>query len=92
MTLYHCGTRSVEEPDWMWKLESGLEGGRQQQQQLGGEPEPGVLEKDAHYSWSSTLRLSADQWRKVVSVTCEATQGSQTPLSETLRRDQCSQS
>ncbi|KAI9546206.1 hypothetical protein NQZ68_028621 [Dissostichus eleginoides] len=53
---------------------------------------PGVLEKDAHYSWSSTLRLSADQWRKVVSVTCEATQGSQTPLSETLRRDQCSQS
>ncbi|XP_059205858.1 immunoglobulin kappa light chain-like [Centropristis striata] len=53
---------------------------------------PGVLEKDGHYSWSSTLRLSADQWRKVGSVTCEATQGSQTPLSETLRRDQCSQS
>ncbi|KAI9522345.1 hypothetical protein NQZ68_036677 [Dissostichus eleginoides] len=53
---------------------------------------PGVLEKDAHYSWSSTLRLPADQWRKARSVTCEATQGSQTPLSETLRRDQCSQS
>uniref|UniRef100_A0A8C2WI13 Ig-like domain-containing protein n=1 Tax=Cyclopterus lumpus TaxID=8103 RepID=A0A8C2WI13_CYCLU len=53
---------------------------------------PGVLEKDGHYSWSSTLRLPADQWRKVGSVTCEATQGSQTPLSETLRRDQCSQS
>ncbi|XP_059206793.1 immunoglobulin kappa light chain-like [Centropristis striata] len=53
---------------------------------------PGVLEKDGHYSWSSTLRLSADQWRKVGSVTCEATQGSQTPLSETLRRDQCPQS
>ena len=51
----------------------------------------GVL-KDGHYSWSSTLRLPADQWRKVGSVTCEATQGSQTPLSETLRRDQCSQS
>uniref|UniRef100_A0A8P4KEM2 Ig-like domain-containing protein n=1 Tax=Dicentrarchus labrax TaxID=13489 RepID=A0A8P4KEM2_DICLA len=51
---------------------------------------PGVL-KDGHYSWSSTLRLSADHWRKVGSVTCEATQGSQTPLSETLRRDQCSQ-
>ncbi|KAI4821731.1 hypothetical protein KUCAC02_007318 [Chaenocephalus aceratus] len=48
---------------------------------------PGVLEKDAHYSWSSTLRLPADQWRKARSVTCEATQGSQTPLSETLRRD-----
>ncbi|KAL7381754.1 hypothetical protein ABVT39_010725 [Epinephelus coioides] len=53
---------------------------------------PGVLEKDGLYSWSSTLRLPADQWRRLGSVTCEATQGSQTPLSETLRRDQCSQS
>ena len=53
---------------------------------------PGVLEKDGRYSWSSTLRLPADQWRKVGSVSCEATQGSQTPLSETLRRDLCSQS
>nr|ADX01350.1 immunoglobulin light chain [Lutjanus sanguineus] len=51
-----------------------------------------VLEKDGRYSWSSTLRLPADHWRKVGSVTCEATQGSQTPLSETLRRDQCPQS
>uniref|UniRef100_A0A3Q1FWX6 Ig-like domain-containing protein n=1 Tax=Acanthochromis polyacanthus TaxID=80966 RepID=A0A3Q1FWX6_9TELE len=50
------------------------------------------LSKDGHYSWSSTLRLPADHWRKVVSVSCEATQGSQTPLSEALRRDQCSQS
>ncbi|MED6265570.1 hypothetical protein CHARACLAT_026820 [Characodon lateralis] len=48
---------------------------------------PGVLQKDGLYSWSSTLRLPADQWRKVGSVTCEATQGSQS-----LRRDQCSQS
>uniref|UniRef100_H2LBR7 Ig-like domain-containing protein n=1 Tax=Oryzias latipes TaxID=8090 RepID=H2LBR7_ORYLA len=50
---------------------------------------PGVLQKDGLYSWSSTLRLSADQWEKV---TCEAKRGSQTPVSETLRRDQCSQS
>uniref|UniRef100_A0A3Q3GVI1 Ig-like domain-containing protein n=1 Tax=Labrus bergylta TaxID=56723 RepID=A0A3Q3GVI1_9LABR len=52
---------------------------------------PAVLEKDALYSWSSTLRLSADQWRKVGSVTCEATQGAQAPVSESLSRDQCSQ-
>ncbi|XP_071357040.1 immunoglobulin kappa light chain-like [Trachinotus anak] len=53
---------------------------------------PGVLGRDGLYSWSSTLRLPADQWGKLDSVTCEATQGSQTLVSETLRRDQCSQS
>uniref|UniRef100_A0A3Q3GEG0 Ig-like domain-containing protein n=1 Tax=Kryptolebias marmoratus TaxID=37003 RepID=A0A3Q3GEG0_KRYMA len=52
---------------------------------------PGVLQKDGLYSWSSTLRLPADQWRKVGSVSCEATQGSQTTRSEPLRQDQCSQ-
>ncbi|XP_038158713.1 immunoglobulin kappa light chain-like [Cyprinodon tularosa] len=51
----------------------------------------GVMQKDGFYSWSSTLRLPADQWRKVGSVTCEATQGSQSAVTETLRRDQCSQ-
>ncbi|KAF3706965.1 Ig kappa chain b5 variant C region [Channa argus] len=53
---------------------------------------PGVLEKDGRYSWSSTLRIPADQWRNAGSVTCEATQGSQTPVRQTLRRDQCPQS
>ncbi|CAI5691823.1 unnamed protein product [Oreochromis niloticus] len=53
---------------------------------------PGVLQNDGLYSWSSTLTLTADQWGKVGSVTCEATQGSQTLVSEILRRDQCSQS
>uniref|UniRef100_A0A3P8PYH7 Ig-like domain-containing protein n=1 Tax=Astatotilapia calliptera TaxID=8154 RepID=A0A3P8PYH7_ASTCA len=53
---------------------------------------PGVLQNDGLYSWSSTLTLTADQWGKVGSVTCEATQGSQSLVSEILRRDQCSQS
>uniref|UniRef100_A0A7N6B9D0 Ig-like domain-containing protein n=1 Tax=Anabas testudineus TaxID=64144 RepID=A0A7N6B9D0_ANATE len=53
---------------------------------------PGVLGKDGRYSWSSTLRIPADQWTKVNSVTCEASQGSQTSLKTTLRADQCSQS
>uniref|UniRef100_A0A7N6AVQ4 Ig-like domain-containing protein n=1 Tax=Anabas testudineus TaxID=64144 RepID=A0A7N6AVQ4_ANATE len=53
---------------------------------------PGVLGKDGRYSWSSTLRIPADQWTKVDSVTCEASQGSQSPVTESLRRDQCSQS
>uniref|UniRef100_A0A3Q1IJL3 Ig-like domain-containing protein n=1 Tax=Anabas testudineus TaxID=64144 RepID=A0A3Q1IJL3_ANATE len=51
-----------------------------------------VLGKDGRYSWSSTLRIPADQWTKVNSVTCEASQGSQSPVTESLRRDQCSQS
>uniref|UniRef100_A0A6Q2X9G6 Ig-like domain-containing protein n=1 Tax=Esox lucius TaxID=8010 RepID=A0A6Q2X9G6_ESOLU len=52
---------------------------------------PGVLDKNGLYSWSSTLTLPVDQWKKVGSVTCEANQGSQAPLSETLRRDHCSE-
>ncbi|KAM9339768.1 uncharacterized protein ABDE67_015486 [Symphorus nematophorus] len=75
--------------DWSlsWKVDGSSSSSSWEQSRS-----PGVLEKDGRYSWSSTLRLPADQWRRVGSVTCEATQGSQTPLSETLRRDQCSQS
>uniref|UniRef100_A0AAZ1XU01 Ig-like domain-containing protein n=1 Tax=Oreochromis aureus TaxID=47969 RepID=A0AAZ1XU01_OREAU len=53
---------------------------------------PVVLQNDGLYSWSSTLRFPADRWMKVGSVTCEATQGCQTLVSEPLRRVQCSQS
>ncbi|CAI5691877.1 unnamed protein product [Oreochromis niloticus] len=73
--------------DWRlsWKVDGRSSSGEESRS-------PGALQNDGHYSWSSTLRLPADQWEKVGSVTCEATQGSHTPLSETLITDQCSQS
>ncbi|XP_071000507.1 uncharacterized protein [Oncorhynchus clarkii lewisi] len=61
-----------------WKLSWKLEVSSSNTWEVTGNP--GVL--DGHYSWSSTLTLPVDQWKKVGSVTCEATQGSQSPLSE----------
>ncbi|KAK0153490.1 Immunoglobulin kappa constant [Merluccius polli] len=49
----------------------------------------GVLGKDGRYSWSSTLTLPADQWRKAGSVSCEASKSGQTPVAQTLNPDQC---
>ncbi|MEQ2200702.1 hypothetical protein XENOCAPTIV_001847, partial [Xenoophorus captivus] len=74
--------------DWSlsWKVDSSSSSSWEQSSS------PGVLQKDGLYSWSSTLRLPADQWRKVGCVTCEANQGSQTAVTESLRRDQCSKS
>uniref|UniRef100_A0A3B3WVT0 Ig-like domain-containing protein n=1 Tax=Poecilia mexicana TaxID=48701 RepID=A0A3B3WVT0_9TELE len=71
--------------DWTlsWKLDGSSSSSLEQSRS------PGVLQNDGLYSWSSTLRLPADQWRKVGSVTCEASQGSQSAVTETLRRDQC---
>uniref|UniRef100_A0A3Q3ERR5 Ig-like domain-containing protein n=1 Tax=Labrus bergylta TaxID=56723 RepID=A0A3Q3ERR5_9LABR len=75
----------LQQGNLAWKVD-GISGGSWEESRG-----PAVMEQDARYSWSSTLRLSAGQWTKVGSVTCEATQGSQTLVSETLRRDQCSQ-
>uniref|UniRef100_A0A667WM52 Ig-like domain-containing protein n=1 Tax=Myripristis murdjan TaxID=586833 RepID=A0A667WM52_9TELE len=74
-----------------WRLAWKVDGSSSSSSSWEQSRSPGVLEKDGLYSWSSTLRLTADQWRKLGSVTCEATQGSQSPQTETLRRDQCSQ-
>uniref|UniRef100_A0A672I9Y0 Ig-like domain-containing protein n=1 Tax=Salarias fasciatus TaxID=181472 RepID=A0A672I9Y0_SALFA len=52
---------------------------------------PGTLMGDGLYTWTSTLKIPAVHWRKTVSVTCQASQGSQTPVRQTLRREQCQQ-
>ncbi|KAJ8245096.1 hypothetical protein GJAV_G00275450 [Gymnothorax javanicus] len=49
----------------------------------------GVLGKDGLYSWSSSLTLSAGDWKKAGSLTCEATKGSLSAAPQTLRRDHC---
>uniref|UniRef100_A0A668UGU3 Ig-like domain-containing protein n=1 Tax=Oreochromis aureus TaxID=47969 RepID=A0A668UGU3_OREAU len=46
---------------------------------------------NGRYSWSSTLSLSADQWRKAGSVSCEASLSGQSPVTQTLDPDQCSE-
>uniref|UniRef100_A0A667X167 Ig-like domain-containing protein n=1 Tax=Myripristis murdjan TaxID=586833 RepID=A0A667X167_9TELE len=74
-----------------WRLAWKVDGSSSSSSSWEQSRSPGVLEKDGLYSWSSTLRLTADQWRKLGSVTCEATQGSQSLQAETLRRDQCPQ-
>ncbi|KAK0135053.1 Ig lambda-2 chain C region [Merluccius polli] len=70
--------------DWTlgWKVGgSGVSGGVSDS--------PGVLGKDGRYSWSSTLTLPADRWRKAGSVSCEASKSGQTPVAQTLNPDQC---
>uniref|UniRef100_A0A3B4H9J5 Immunoglobulin C1-set domain-containing protein n=1 Tax=Pundamilia nyererei TaxID=303518 RepID=A0A3B4H9J5_9CICH len=50
-----------------------------------------VLGTDGCYSWSSTLSLSADQRRKAGSVSCEASLSGQSPVTQTLDPDHCSE-
>uniref|UniRef100_A0A3B3C5B1 Ig-like domain-containing protein n=1 Tax=Oryzias melastigma TaxID=30732 RepID=A0A3B3C5B1_ORYME len=50
--------------DWTlsWKVDGCIKSSNWEESRS-----PGVLQKDGLYSWSSTLRLSADQWEKSVS-------------------------
>uniref|UniRef100_A0A8C7SVI3 Ig-like domain-containing protein n=1 Tax=Oncorhynchus mykiss TaxID=8022 RepID=A0A8C7SVI3_ONCMY len=68
-----------------WTMSWKVEGNSKKQ-----EASPGVLEKDDLYSWSSTLTLTAQEWTNVLSVTCEAHQSSQPPVTQILRRADCS--
>ncbi|KAG8013228.1 Ig lambda chain C region [Nibea albiflora] len=52
---------------------------------------PEVLGSDGRYSWSSTLSLPADQWKKAGSVVCEASLNGQSPVTQPLDPDSCSQ-
>uniref|UniRef100_A0A674DGG5 Ig-like domain-containing protein n=1 Tax=Salmo trutta TaxID=8032 RepID=A0A674DGG5_SALTR len=68
-----------------WTMSWKVDGTSQKQ-----EASPGVLEKDGLYSWSSTLTLTGQEWTKAGEVTCEAQQKSQTPVTKTLRKADCS--
>uniref|UniRef100_A0A667WML8 Ig-like domain-containing protein n=1 Tax=Myripristis murdjan TaxID=586833 RepID=A0A667WML8_9TELE len=57
-----------------WRLAWKVDGSSSSSSSWEQSRSPGVLEKDGLYSWSSTLRLTADQWKNLGSVTCEATQ------------------
>uniref|UniRef100_A0A8C9WFM9 Ig-like domain-containing protein n=1 Tax=Scleropages formosus TaxID=113540 RepID=A0A8C9WFM9_SCLFO len=67
-----------------WKLEWTVDGRTKP-----GDASRGLLDKDGKYSWSSTLTLPADEWTKAGTVVCKATQGSQTPVLETMKRADC---
>ncbi|KAG9331254.1 hypothetical protein JZ751_019576 [Albula glossodonta] len=69
--------------DWAvrWKVDTSSKG---------SETSAGVLGKDGLYSWSSTLTLTEDEWNKAGSLVCEATQGSQSPVTQALNKAECS--
>ncbi|XP_063072928.1 immunoglobulin kappa light chain-like [Engraulis encrasicolus] len=65
-----------------WKVDGSSRSG------LATDPAPSA--KTGLYSWSSTLSLTSAEWGKGVSVTCEATQGSQTAVTTVIKGGECS--
>uniref|UniRef100_H3C5D5 Ig-like domain-containing protein n=1 Tax=Tetraodon nigroviridis TaxID=99883 RepID=H3C5D5_TETNG len=49
-----------------------------------------LLGSDGRFSWSSTLKLSADQWKEAGSVSCEASLSGQSPVTQSLQPQLCS--
>uniref|UniRef100_A0A671WN06 Ig-like domain-containing protein n=1 Tax=Sparus aurata TaxID=8175 RepID=A0A671WN06_SPAAU len=71
-----------------WRLGWKVEGSSSSS---GASHSPEVLGTDGRYSWSSTLSLSADQWRKAGSVSCEASLNGQSPVTQSLEPERCSE-
>uniref|UniRef100_A0A671TMK5 Ig-like domain-containing protein n=1 Tax=Sparus aurata TaxID=8175 RepID=A0A671TMK5_SPAAU len=71
-----------------WRLGWKVEGSSSSS---GASHSPEVLGTDGRYSWSSTLSLSADQWRKAGSVSCEASLNGQSPITQSLEPERCSE-
>uniref|UniRef100_A0A3B3Q7Q0 Ig-like domain-containing protein n=1 Tax=Paramormyrops kingsleyae TaxID=1676925 RepID=A0A3B3Q7Q0_9TELE len=69
-----------------WKLSWKVDGNSKY-----SETSRGLLQKDGLYSWSSSLSLTADEWKKAGSVVCEAHQGCQAPVTQMLRGGDCSE-
>ncbi|KAL1277555.1 hypothetical protein QQF64_024228 [Cirrhinus molitorella] len=57
----------------VWSLSWKVDGSSSRSQ----DSSAGLLQKDALYSWSSSLTLSEQQWMESVSVSCEATRSGQ---------------
>uniref|UniRef100_A0A3B3Q714 Ig-like domain-containing protein n=1 Tax=Paramormyrops kingsleyae TaxID=1676925 RepID=A0A3B3Q714_9TELE len=69
-----------------WKLSWKVDGNSKY-----SETSRGLLQKDGLYSWSSSLSLTVDEWKKAGSVVCEAHQGCQAPVTQTLKTTNCSE-
>ncbi|KAA0701453.1 Ig lambda-3 chain C region [Triplophysa tibetana] len=69
-----------------WKLSWKVDGNSRSS---GVNLSPGVLQKDGLYSWSSSLSLTNSEWSSAKTISCDATQSSQNPVSKILNTQEC---